>query len=360
MNWLIWKQHRKQFLILGILLALYAGLAIPMSLHLWHTYQYALSTCKKAADCNQLSSELFHSGWAFTLNPNMGGTNFLDALILAVPIVLGMFFGVPLIAREYSNKTNLLIWTRSVSRRKWLSTKLAWIFTATVLFASIVTLLTTWWARTGNALNQDRFSTVMFSIQGIVPLGYAVLAVAIGIALGAWLKRTLVAVGLTLVLMVIVQVVVGNLVRPHYMPAMGKSIFTNQLGPDLAAIGNPPNEMIVSAQIENGTGQLLNWSSPPKACIVPQSELPGVLAAGAGSHRSVGIHAPGNIGSVISINGGPAVSGNCLESQGYHYAVKYQPAYRYWDFQRTELALYLVLSLIPIGATYLLVLRRDA
>ena len=64
--------------------------------------------------------------------------------------------------------------------------------------------------------------------------------------------------------------------------------------------------------------------------------------------------------AIISKNGGPAVDFQCLNKLGYYWNTKYQPAYRYWDFQRIELGLYLALSIVPIGATYWLVLKRDA
>jgi len=47
MNWLAWRQHRKQFLVVGIILALFVAFMIPTGLNFWHTYQTALSTCGK-------------------------------------------------------------------------------------------------------------------------------------------------------------------------------------------------------------------------------------------------------------------------------------------------------------------------
>jgi ABC-type transport system involved in multi-copper enzyme maturation permease subunit len=362
MNWLVWRQHKRQFLILGVLLALYAAVAIPMGLHLWHTYQYALEACKKADDCSQLSSELFQSGWSNTLNPNTNGFNPLDLLILTIPLILGVFVGVPLIAREYNDKTNLLIWTRSVSRRRWLTTKLLWILVATVLFAGGITALVTWWARAGNAISLNRFPTVMFDIQGITPIGYAVFAVSIGIALGAWLKRTMVAIALTMVLVIAAQIVVGNIVRPHYMTAHTVTAWTTQLGPGPNSMGTPSDAWVTSTGIVNKQGQTLNWSVPPQQCIIPQNQLPQPTTgmSGGGRHDEVRVAGPGGKGSVVSVNGGPAVQGSCLEKAGYHYINSYQPGYRYWDFQRIELGLYLALSLLPISATYWLVLKRDA
>ena len=328
MNWLIWKQHRKQFLILGILLVLYAAMAIPMGLHLWHIYQRAASTCSKTDTCSQLSSTLFRSGWDENLNPSPqgGGFNLIVLMGLALPFLLGIFIGVPLITREYNAGTNLLVWTRSISRRKWLTIKLIWILSIVALFAGSIVALTTFESKAGNALYLSRFSTVMFDMQGIVPVGVAVLAVSIGIALGAWFKRTMLAIGLTLVITLAAQIMIGSFVRPHYITPRTKTVWTNQLGGPASTLSQlPTGALVTSSEIVNNQGQVLNWANPPSKCIIPQSELPRPTDT-SGDHVSVAA-IPG--GSIVSINGGPAVTGNCLEAQGYHYAIQYQPGYRY-------------------------------
>lgn len=354
MNWLAWRQHRKQFMVAGIFLVLFAAFMIPTGLNFWHTYQQALSTCGKTDTCDQLSQELFQSQGDGLL------LHLVPVAMMFIPILLGLFWGVPFLAREYGEGTNKLVWTQSISRRKWLSVKLIWALAGAVIIAAGFAVLNTWWAKTGNALNLNRFNMLPFSTQGIVLIGYAIFAVSLGIFFGAWLKRTMAAIGITLFLLIaIVLVAVPNFVRPHYMTPLTKDIVTNQFGPGDNSLQPPANGMIVSAQIQNHKGQILSFSNPPQKCIIPQSELPGVIG-----NNSVGRHAvkaPGNGGgSIMSVNGGPAISGSCLESQGYFYLLKYQPSYRYWDFQRIEMGLYLGLSVIPIGLTYLLVLKRDA
>ena len=353
MNWLVWKQHRKLFVILAGVLMLYAALAIPMGLHAWHMYQHALAACGKTNSCSQLSNNLVWSGWTSSVNPNSGHG---APLLLFLPFLLGMFVGAPLIAREYNEKTNLLVWTRSISRRKWLTTKLVWILIATALFAGTLTALATWWSRAGDALYLNRFTVLMFDTQGIAPIGFAVFAISIGIALGAWLKRTMVAIGLTLALVLAAQIVIGNHVRPHYMAPLTKDIVTSQLGPEFDTGQAPKGAWIFSSKIENNAGQTLSWTNPPEQCVIPQADLPGNSEESLASAKAA-LRAAGQI---ISVNGGPNVGANCLVSAGYHYVIKYQPASRYWDFQRIELGLYLALSVIPIGATYWLILKRDA
>jgi len=329
-------------------------------LSFWHTYQHALSTCGSTDTCNQLGGELFQSSIDNLL------FHLVPIAIMFVPVVLGIFWGAPLLTREYVEGTNKLVWTQSISRLKWLNVKLVWVLVGAVITAGAFAALDTWWSKTGNSLNLNRFGPVAFSSQGIVPVACAVFAVALGIMFGAWFKRTMVALGLTLaVLIAIMLVIVPNFVRPHYeTPTSYKMSLTG----NIKINGVPTNSnsplsngasLVVSQTTVSSQNQPLNWANPPKQCIV--NTPPGLGTESNGHHQAVA--APTGNGTpeaIDSQNGGPAINLNCLEPLGYRMEVKYQPSYRYWDFQRIETGLYLVLSVIPIGATYWLVLRRDA
>jgi ABC-type transport system involved in multi-copper enzyme maturation permease subunit len=344
MNWLIWKQHRRQFIILAAILALYTAVVIPTGLHFWHAYQHALATCSATSTCDLLTTQLFRSGWDSNLNPSQpgGGVNVVVLLVVALPFLLGIFVGVPLIAREYSEGTNLLVWTRSISRHKWLTTKLVWTLVAVTLFTGIFAALTTLWSKTGNALYVDRFDTMKFDLQGIVPAAYAVFAVSLGIALGAWLKRFMPAIGITLAVLLALQIAIGGYVRPHYATPI---TVTASMRQDAFSTKLPSGAWVVSRYFVNQHGtesshpfDLPTW---PTRCQA--------LANSQGSQAIEGHKAAS-----------PQDIDNCLTAAGFHQVAKYQPSYRYWNFQRMEAGLYLALSLIPIIATYWLVLKRDA
>ena len=360
MNWLAWRQHRNQFLIAGIFLALFAALMIPTGLHFWHTYQHALSTCSNTDTCSQVRDELFQG--------NLDGLilHLVPVAFLFIPIILGLFWGVPLLAREYADGTNKLVWTQSVSRKRWLTVKLIWIIIGTAITAGAFAALITWWSKTNNAINLNRFNEVFFNTQGIAPVAYSVFAVSLGIALGAWFRRIMLALGITLVLLIaILLVIVPNFVRPHYetpvsykmsvLPSMG----TN--GQPSSAVNDPTANsavLFVTQTTVSSTNQPLDWANPPKSCI--RTAPAGGLGRGEGPRKAIAVPAQNGGEALSSQNGGPVVSMNCLASLGYQQNTTYQPSYRYWDFQRIEAGLYLALSIIPIGATYLLVVRRDA
>jgi ABC-type transport system involved in multi-copper enzyme maturation permease subunit len=351
MNWVTWQQHKKQFLIVGLLLTAFAALAIPTGLHFWHTYQSGLAACTATSTCDQLSDQLFASGFESRMLMVMKAT------VVIAPFMLAIFWGVPLVAREYIEHTHLLAWTQSVSRRKWLTAKLVWVLAATAVVAGVIAVLSTWWWRAGNALYLDRFHSLNFGIQGIVPVAAALFAVAVGIAFGAWLKRILPAIALALGLLIAVQIVLPTMVRPHYAkPAVQinamqpDSKFSSDTGPD-----QPPKQAgaswVISADLYNKKGELLNWSSPPAKCSYTQQQMEALRNKPEKDRES---------GGYVGREGGKIISLSCLAKEGYKWHVSYQPADRYWKFQFIEAAIYVGLAMVPLAATYWLVLKRDA
>jgi len=343
MNWFVFRQHRKQFLIVGILLIAFAALIVPTGNHFWHTYQQTLASCKQnpaTPNCSDLSSSLFQTSTDQML------LHFVPAAIVLLPLLFGIFWGAPLLANEYGEGTNKLAWTQGVSRRKWLTTKLAWILVATAVFMGAFATLTTWWAKTPNILNMDRFaSEASFDSQGIVPVAYGLFAVAFGIAFGAWFRKTMVAVGVVFGLFIAVALIaVPNFVRPHYAAPI---TVTAPMGPGILDSKIPTGAWVIERNIVDKNGKAFNSfnleNMPPQCQKIIQASRVGTTGKG------------------VAVKAGPGDPIDaCLNNAGYHQTAKYQPSYRYWDFQRIEAGMYLALTAIAIGATYWLVLKRDA
>jgi len=55
----------------------------------------------------------------------------LNALVIAVPAVVGIFWGAPLISREFETGAQDLVWQQSGSRRHWLAVKMGLGVTST-------------------------------------------------------------------------------------------------------------------------------------------------------------------------------------------------------------------------------------
>jgi ABC-type transport system involved in multi-copper enzyme maturation permease subunit len=71
-----------------------------------------------------------------------------SALLLCLPAIIGIFWGAPLVARELEAGTHRLVWSQSVTRTRWLATKLLVTGGVALLIVAVLSLIVTWWAGT--------------------------------------------------------------------------------------------------------------------------------------------------------------------------------------------------------------------
>ncbi len=177
------------------------------------TYQSALTSCAASHTCGNLANTLILGTPVLSL---------LVTLTVVVPCLLGVFWGGPLVARELETGTSQFAWMQSITRRRWLTVKAGWALLAAAAWGA-VSALVTWWSSPVNALKHQNFQPGQFDIQGIVPVGYAVFAVALGIAAGALLRRTLPAMAITIGVFTFLRLVIGQDLRSHYLTALTKT-----------------------------------------------------------------------------------------------------------------------------------------
>jgi hypothetical protein len=71
---------------------------------------------------------------------------------MAIPLLFGLFWGAPLLAREFEDGTHNLAWTQGVTRRRWLSGNAAWALLAAPVWVAAMAALVSWWRGPENAL----------------------------------------------------------------------------------------------------------------------------------------------------------------------------------------------------------------
>jgi hypothetical protein len=195
MNYLMWRLHRNQLLTA-------AGLLIVLTAVL-------LLIPKSERDLIQV----------------------IEFATIVVPLLLGLFWGAPLLAKEFEDGTTGFAWTQSVTRRRWLRSNLLWTILAGAAWGAAITAVVTWWSIPEVPFGLSRLSPGPFDIQGIVPVAYSVFAVMLGIVVGSMIRRLLPAMATTLAAFAAVRIVIAVLVRRHYMSALSKpvSLSTNNL-----------------------------------------------------------------------------------------------------------------------------------
>ena len=218
------------------------------------------------------------------------------------PALLGLFWGAPLVARELETGTYRLAWTQSVTRTRWLATKLAVTGLATAALAGLLSLAVTWWYAPLDKVGTNRFDGSVFGERGITPIGYALFAFAVGALLGLLIRRTLPAMAATLVAFIAVRLVFSQLIRPHLLTPVRASFTLGATvngyasfngGPSNLTAGSPSdaslqNAWIYSARIVDASGQALTPQVTASACpqlanVGLQAQLPAAGSAETGS-----------------------------------------------------------------------------
>jgi len=99
-------------------------------------------------------------------------------LAVAMPALLGLVLGAPLVAREIEQGTNRLAWTQSITRTRWLLVKLGVGALACCAIVGAMAPLLEWW--TGVIHRGARILPSLFDISGFVAVSYVLFAFMLG------------------------------------------------------------------------------------------------------------------------------------------------------------------------------------
>jgi ABC-type transport system involved in multi-copper enzyme maturation permease subunit len=335
MTWLVWRQHRHQASLAAAALAAFAVLLLVTGRQMASQYQAARAACAPIHTCGNLANSLSLGSPVLFL---------LVTLTLLVPCLLGVFWGGPLVARELETGTSQFAWTQSITRRRWLTAKVGWALLAAAAWGGAVSALVTWWSSPLNALNQQNFTPGQFDTQGIVPVGYALFAVALGIAAGALVRRTLPALAITVGVFAALRIVIAAYVRPHYMTALTILYKFGDLRPRPTG-----SYWVISRGLAGPGGHVLGG---------PAHGGPGVARQAIAINGVPISNMPSACRALVFQS--PLKTMSCLTAHGYRASITYQPASRYWAFQGIETGIFVALGAVLIAVTVLVVLRRDA
>jgi hypothetical protein len=324
MTWLVWRLHRTQLYIAAALLAALTVLLLVTGLQAASQYHSALAACAVRHSCANLAGTLFLGSHA---------VGFLVIMTLGVPALFGLFWGAPLVASELETGTSQFAWMQSVTRKRWLAVTAGWMLLAAAAWGGAVSALVTWWSGPDNALQLDQFKPGRFDIMGIVPVGYALFAMALGLCAGALMRRTLPALAVTLAGFLVVRAAVTLWLRPHYLSAI---TVTYKLFSGFTPAGS---YWQLGQGILNPAGQLVPAPNGVAVDGIPVGSLPSACAAAASGIRP-----------------GPS----CRQAlAAYHGFITYQPASRYWAFQGIEFGIFAALAAALIAVAAVVLLRRD-
>jgi hypothetical protein len=315
--WLSWRQQRSETLVALAGLALLAVLFVPEGLHLASAYTHdGVAACigRQTRACEMRFGNFASHGGA--LRGGLGWFNLLPGLIgvaLAAPLVLDLESG-----------TSTFAWTQSVTRGRWLATKLAFaVFTAVVAGGAYSLLIG--WARGPLDNVFGRFSDSVFDFEGTVPIAYFLFALGLGLAVGVVWRRTAPAMVVGFLAYFGGRIFVDTWLRQRFVTPLTATWGPHSNGPNL------DRAWVIFQGPSNRAGQPFHGSFPAlQHCA---SSVPGGLKN---------------------------VNQSCLArlGAGFNHAV-YQPASRFWEFQGIETALFGGLAILLIAFAAWRVLRTD-
>ncbi|MFD9941201.1 hypothetical protein ACFWYW_44425 [Nonomuraea sp. NPDC059023] len=245
-----------------------------------------------------------------------GRMSFFVAFVPFIAAALaGMFWGAPLVAQELERKTGKLAWSQSVPVRRWLTVQLGWVLGMVTVIGLALSAMVSMWrqAYAGWGVDDPVLQPFSFDASGLQPVGWCLLACAIGVVAGLVTRRPLVAMGIVMAA-VLLLMSVAHSARPYYV------------GP----------ERMISADakaVQKAGGFLLKrtWLDPSgsETAVVPAH----VCAESPSQGRDLA----------------RLEQEECLIKRGYKYAFDFQPASRWWTFQVIEFTVFVGLIVVMLG-----------
>jgi hypothetical protein len=341
-----WLQFRLQATAaVGALAIVAVALAITGP-HLSHLYDISgIATCQARGDCASVATTFLNEVPADQILYYLG-----IAVLLAAPAVIGMFWGAPLVTREFETGTVRLAWTQGVTRTRWLAVKVAVTGLAAMVTAGLLSLMLTWWSspvdtaaalKTGYSISFIRIGPVLFGARDIMPVGYAAFAFALGVTAGVLIRRTVPAIAATLVVFAAVAIAWPLLIRPLLIAPVHAVVALNpaSVSPNLAA-GPGGSEIVM----------------PVASAVPPGSWVLSTRTLDSAGHAFNAATVPACQGS------SPSQALACQATLGRLHLrdlISYQPASSFWPLQWYETAIFLGLAVLLTGLC-LWCIRRQA
>jgi hypothetical protein len=322
--WVSWRQHRLALAGAAALLGVLALYLLIMGLKIRGAYA-SVTACHPAGSpaCQHLVSFFNHSYWP--------PAEVVAGLLQAVPVLIGVFAGAPILARELETGTFRYAWTQGVGRSRWAVAELALPAVAVTAATAAFSQLFSWFYYPFFADGQQSgFAPQFFDLRGVAFAAWTLAAFAIGALAGVLIRRVVPAMAAAMAAWTGLVLAAVLYLRSHYQaPLTTKG--------DAAPPGHGNVPWVVS-----------QWWTGPDGKPVSQSAIGQLLQEHPAVPQQTASH---QVAYDYT---------QWLTQHSYTQWTSYQPASRFWTFQLIEGGWLLALSLLLIAATIWLIHRRAA
>jgi hypothetical protein len=323
LGWVAWRQQR---LALAGAIGLLAGLAVYLLITglRMHSAYASVMACQASGSrfCDRSISDFNAAYWP-TAEVTAG-------LLQVVPVLVGVFAGAPILARELETGTFRFAWTQGCGPVRWTLARLAVPAVVLTAAAAAFSQLFSWYYAPFFAEGQQSgLAAQFFDLSGVAFAAWTLAAFAIAAFAGLIIGRVVPAMAAAMAAWTGLILATVLYLRRHYQaPLTTKS--------DVQAPGKGNVPWVIS-----------QWWTGPNGKPVSQSTIGQLLQEHPAVLQQTGSHQAYDYTQ-------------WLTQHGYTQWTSYQPAGRFWSFQLIEGGWLLALSLLLIAATIWLVRRRAA
>ena len=204
--WVIWRQHR---VALASTAALLGGLGLLMLVSEMqaHAADLGLARCHVAGGCAEPTYFATYGSRATTVAIGLQ----------AIPVLIGVFIGGPLLSRELESGTFRFAWTQACGRFRLVTAKLTSLALLVTAGAAVLSLVTSWY--TQPFIKAGLISGIrppLFNVRGVDFAAWTLVTFMIAALAGVVIKRTIPAMAAALALSTGLFFAATLWLRPHY------------------------------------------------------------------------------------------------------------------------------------------------
>ena len=210
MMWVTWRQHRALLITVAVVFcAAVAGLLVT-GLRIHRDYAL-LAACHPAASaaCQGLGNFFNSTDWHQGL--------YAHVAVQAAPVLVAMFAGQPVVAREMETRTYRYAWTQGIGRVRWTIAKLALLGSLLTILGFALSQLLTWFFAPFMTTEQLTVLTpTVFGTSGLSYAAWTLTGFCLGAFLGTLVRRVVPAMAATLGVYVGLAAATWFYLRNHY------------------------------------------------------------------------------------------------------------------------------------------------